>query len=255
MGKKIFVVTPVFNEEENIENLLVGWSDLTKELSEHDFHFIIVDDGSSDNTVSLIQSQKDLKLTVLKHEKNSGPGEAFATGFTHLSSIMKPGELVVTMEGDNTSRIETLIRMISRLENENQDIVLASPFTYGGYIKTDKSLMRSIISNFANGLIKLVLNIRGIHTFSSFFRVYKSEAVFDLQKTFGARIIYAKGFEGVVEALAKSIYLEQSISEVPLKLDWSLRKGKSKMKIFKTAFGYFRLFYSLHRNSKPVGLR
>jgi dolichol-phosphate mannosyltransferase len=253
--KKIHVITPVFNEEENIENLLIGWNLLINSLPQFDFHFYLVDDGSTDQTCNELETRKGkLQINVLKHPVNKGPGEAFATGFAHLAKVMKPNELVVTMEGDNTSRIETLMRMISRLENENLDVVLASPFTYGGYIKTDKSLLRTFISTIANSLIKLVLGIRGIHTFSSFFRVYRTEAISDLQKSFGDRIIYVTGFEGIVELLAKIIYLQQSLSEVPLQLDWSLRKGKSKLKIVRTSLGYFRLFYILKTKPKPYGL-
>lgn len=254
--RKIYVISPVYNEELNIDNLVLAWAGLVKSMNNFEFHFLPVDDGSTDTTVKMLEAQPhQLKVTVLKHSENRGPGAAFSTAFAYLATRMHSDDLVVMMEGDNTSRIETLMRMISRLINEDLDIVLASPFTYGGYLKTSNNLLRTGISTIANILIKLVLNLRGIHTFSSFFRVYKAQTLLNLQAVFGPTIIYSTGFEGVVELLTKSVYLKQSLSEVPLQLDWSLRKGKSKMKIVKTALGYFRLFYLLRTQQLPYGLR
>ncbi|MES2856205.1 MAG: glycosyltransferase family 2 protein [Bdellovibrionota bacterium] len=253
---KIFVITPVFNEEENVQNLVQGWRDIKAALPDYEFVFLPVDDGSSDTTVATFEQNKGaLNFQILKHEVNRGPGAAFATGFTYVSDKMNPGDLVVTMEGDNTSRIETLMRMIQRQKNESIDVVLASPFAYGGSIKTDLGFFRLLLSTFANVLVKVMLDIRGIHTYSSFFRVYRAESIQALQKAFGPEIIYCSGFEGMVEMLAKITHLQLSVSEVPLTLDWALRKGKSKMKVFKTTMGYFRLFYVLRSTPKPVGLK
>jgi dolichol-phosphate mannosyltransferase len=253
---KIYVITPVFNEEENIQNLVAGWHNIQASLPDYNFVFVPVDDGSTDSTVAQFEKEKGhLEIQILKHVSNLGPGTAFATGFTYLVGRLKPGDIVVTMEGDNTSRVEVLLQMIRRQKNEDLDVVLASPFAYGGFIKTDSGIFRPILSAGANILVKWMLNIRGIHTYSSFFRVYKAEAILALQKPFGPEIIYSAGFEGMVELLAKITFLQQSVSEVPLRLDWSLRKGKSKMKVMKTMFGYFRLFYILRTQPKPVGLQ
>ena len=66
-------------------------------------------------------------------------------------------------------------------------------------------------------------------------------AILELQAAFGPRIIERSGFEGVVEALKKIMLLELTVSEVPMRLDSSLRVGRSKMKLFKTIRGYFSL--------------
>ena len=46
----------------------------------------------------------------------------------------------------------------------------------------------------------------------------------------------------MIELLSKLIAIRATISEVAMPLDGSLRIGKSKMKIAKTIFGYFKLF-------------
>ncbi|HMX31627.1 MAG TPA: glycosyltransferase family 2 protein [Leptospiraceae bacterium] len=242
MNKKIFIITPVLNEEPNMERLLSGWKSIQKDLKDFDFEFILIDDGSTDNTVSKAKSVKEnLNLTILSHEKNQGPGYAFGTGFEYLAGKLQPHDLVVTMEGDNTSRIDTFTKLVYRQLREGDDVVLASPYAYGGGM-TNTAWYRIILSHIANGMVKELIGIHGIHTMSSFFRVHTGEIILRLQSKFGKRIIERRGFESMIEMLKKLILVNASMSEVAMKLDTSLRAGKSKMKIMRTIRGYFKLF-------------
>lgn len=240
--ENIFVITPIFNEKENISRLIKSFQDITEKF-ESKFNFIIVDDGSTDGTIGEIERLKDnLNLVVLDYGCNKGPGYAFATGFEYLANKITPNDIVVTMEGDNTSRIETLHLMIERLRREKIACVLASPYAYGGGI-TNTGFLRTFLSHVANTFIKEMLGIRGIHTMSSFFRVYDANLIIKLQEVYQPRILMMNGFESMIELLKKIILLEASISEMSMRLDTSLRQGKSKMKIMKTIFGYFSLYF------------
>lgn len=203
---------------------------------------IFIDDGSLDNTNSMLNKvNESFGVKLLSHQSNRGPGKAFGTGFEYLSSLLKENDLVVTMEGDNTSRLDTLSHMLIR-RKEGYDAVLASPYSYGGGI-AKVTFMRMMISHTANGLLKLFLNLRGINTFSSFFRLYTGDIVLKLQSSYGNRIVYSNGFECMIELLVKLIKLHAKISEVEMKLDWESRAGKSKMKVIKTMIGYLSLIY------------
>jgi dolichol-phosphate mannosyltransferase len=239
------VIAPVFNEAENMPELLRGWRELSKSISGYEFQFLLVDDGSSDSTAAAaekIAMELGLSVRAIKHDINQGPGAAFATGFAALASAVQPDDIVVTMEGDNTSRIATLQTMIGRMEREGVPVALASPYAYGGGI-LNTSLLRVILSHFANGMIKGILDIHGIHTMSSFFRSFRGSVLLDLQRHWGPRVLERNGFECMVELLKKIILLQYSISEVPMKLDTSLRKGKSKMKILRTIRGYLAVMW------------
>ena len=240
----LYVVVPVLNEEANVPILLESLRVLREEVSQElDCRPIIVNDGSTDDTPYRIeQCRGDLKVMVLSHERNLGPGAAFNTGFRYLNGKLGEDDWVVTMEGDNTSQIDTLVHMLQR-RREGYDVVLASVYAYGGGIVGVKS-SRVFLSHCANAFAKTLLGLRGFHTLSSFFRLYSADIVKRLQERFGAGIIEFRGFECMVELLLRLVLVNARISEVEMQLDWSTRRGKSKMQIFRAVLGYVKLLHA-----------
>lgn len=238
----LHVLVPVFNEAPNIPTLNEAFRALAAELSDRfKLSFIIVDDGSTDDTVAVARREAaGLALTVLAHEVNKGPGAAFATGFTHLAAVMATDDWVITMEGDNTSRHELIRQMLTR-SDEGFDAIFASPYMYGGGI-TQTSFIRKLLSGGANLIVKDLLDIQGILTVSSFFRLYRAATLRRMQAVFGPGIVERIGFESMVEMCMKMTMMGITISEVAMVLDSSRRKGKSKMKLLRTIMGYLALW-------------
>ena len=238
---KLHVIIPLLNEAENLPTLMQSWKKLQRRLSRYKIFFVLVDDGSTDNTAkAALEHSNKIDLVVLSHETNMGPGYAFGTGFGYLAGRLHRDDIVLTAEGDNTSRVELIPTMVERMEREKYDVILASPYAYGGDLGNTKPI-RVLLSHFANAFVKIALGIRGIHTLSSFFRVYSGEIIQRLQSRYGNRILERAGFESMVELLKKLSILGASISEVPMNLDTSKRAGSSRMKVLKTIFGYLRL--------------
>lgn len=241
-SSSLYVIVPVFNEAANIESLFQAFRTLSAEFgADFAVHFVIVDDGSSDETVASARGlSTGLNANILCHPVNKGPGGAFATGFGYLADKLGRNDWVITMEGDNTSRHELIRQMFVRTR-EGYDVILASPYMYGGgFSKT--SLLRKFLSSGANLVVKDLLGIQGILTVSSFFRLYRGAVLLELQQCFGPGIVERLGFESMVELLMKLIMRQTTISEVPMLLDSSRRQGKSKMKILRTILGYFSLW-------------
>jgi dolichol-phosphate mannosyltransferase len=246
---RIFIVIPVLNEAGNIPRLMDSLTTLSNELkNKYEVRIVLIDDGSQDQTSALAKKSAidlNLNLEILRHEHNLGPGRAFGTGFKFLATQLTQDDLVITMEGDNTSRIELIKQMLHRLE-EDFDVIFASPYLYGGRI-INTSVYRVFLSSMANLLIKELLGIQGILTASSFFRLYKTAALKKLQSVYGPEIIERAGFECMVEMLIKMVNLQMTISEVPLLLDTHARVGKSRMKIMRTIRGYLALWFLKRR--------
>ena len=86
---------------------------------------------------------------------------------------------------------------------EGFDVVLASPYAYGGGI-TQTSLVRTFLSHMANGLVKELLGIHGILTMSSVRPALPAPILARLQARHGPGIVDSRGFECVGRAVAKA---------------------------------------------------
>jgi dolichol-phosphate mannosyltransferase len=243
----LYVLVPMLNEAPNLPTFIASMRQMASELPAHITpRVLIIDDGSTDGTGdTAARLAAGLHLTVLRHDRKRGPGCAFATGFAQLASIVSRDDYVTTMEGDNTSRLELLSTMFVRMR-EGYDVILASPYLYGGAIE-HTTTWRVILSRIANVFVKEVLGLTGIATVSSFYRLYRGSVVLDLQRCYGPGIVERAGFECMVELLLKIVYLRTTISEVPMTLDTSLRAGSSKMRVLQTIWGYVRLWQDARR--------
>ncbi len=231
----IYFLIPIFNEEQNL-NLLS--ENLRSILSDEQKYFIFADDGSSDGSVEKIhQLFKGLDYTVLGDGTNHGPGHAFNVGFEWILNQSKTdSDIVVTIEADNTSDLNILYPMVCN-NRMGFSMVLASVYSQGGgFDKT--SFLRKFYSSIANLLLRFIFDIK-VQTLSSFYRVY-SIVLLKKIKVQHKVIIAERGFLCMIEILIKAIKSDATILEVPMMLNSAQRKGKSKMKVFKTMLSYIR---------------
>jgi dolichol-phosphate mannosyltransferase len=238
----IHVVVPVFNEAGNVAGLLEGVRERLAPLG-LPHRLVIVDDGSGDGTPELFRraALPGERIEVVEHGHNRGPGAAFRTGFLHvLDGGASPLDVVVTMEGDKTSDPRVLPRMLHRVWEEGDDLVLASCYLYGGGIVGTQA-HRVGLSHIANGLMKKTLGLSGLATLSSFYRAYQVSALARMRARWGDGFIRSRGFECMVEILYRAAQLGLRVSEVPMLLDGSRRVGRSKMRVMRTSLAYLKL--------------
>ena len=224
--RALYIVVPVFNEAPNLERLFDGLRAAAREAVDFRVAVVLVDDGSTDDTPELARAvAAGIDLTVLVHDTNRGPGHAFGTAFEYLAPRIASDDLIVTMEGDNTSRTELIAAMLRRVE-EGHDAVFASPYMYGGGILHTRA-SRVMLSHIANTFVKEFFGVHGLLTVSSFFRLYRGSCLRRLQECYGERIVQRDGYESMVEMVMKMTYLGMSISELPMVLDTTLRAGRT----------------------------
>lgn len=237
----IHVVAPLLNEEGGVLRFL---EDLRGRLEGLGYaaRLIAVDDGSTDATADICRraSSPRLPIEVVSHPRNLGPGAAFRTGFLRVLEEGQADDLILTLEGDGTSDLAILPRMLRRAREEGDQIVLASCYLYGGGIRGTQ-MHRVGLSHLANGLMKKALGLSGLSTLSSFYRLYTLQAVRRMHERWGGGFIRSRGFECQVEILYRAAQLRLPISEVPMVLDNSRRVGGSKMRILRTSLAYLRL--------------
>lgn len=236
---KIIFVVPAYNEEENIDLFFLKLESKMKELG-YPYQVILVNDGSTDSTK--IKASKYLSrvpLKIVDHDSNKGVGQVFRTGFKEALKIAEDRDIIITKEADNTGDINILKDMINKI-NSGYELVLASCYAPGGKI-VGAPLDRKILSLGANTIVKILFPIKGINTYSSFYRAYSAKMLRKAFAAYDGRLIDDDGFTFIVGMLIKLSRLRVPISEVPMALYSQERKGKSKMKKLSTILSYFKL--------------
>lgn len=241
----IYFLIPVFNECDNLEELKLN---LTGNAAGYKKFYVFVDDGSTDSTVDTIgRIFQGHDFIVLGDGKNYGPGYAFNTGFNWiLENSRDDTDIIVTMEADNTSDIKILDKMIA-VSGLGYGLVLASVYAQGGGFE-QTSFMRKFLSAIANLLFRFIFDVK-ILTLSSFYRVYHLKVIREIKSKYNT-IIGQKGFIAMLEILLKAIDVGAEAVELPMVLHSSKRKGKSKMKVFRTFLNY--AFFML-KFKRPAG--
>ncbi len=105
MAIQVSVVVPVYNEEENVEELHREILDVCRR-NQYIFEILFVDDGSSDQTVARCKTLKPLKLICFR--KNFGQTAAMDAGIKAAQY-----DIIVTMDGDRQNDPEDIPQMIS----------------------------------------------------------------------------------------------------------------------------------------------
>ena len=91
--KDISIVISLYNEEESLCEL-VSWIEKVMKAEGYCYEVIMVDDGSTDNTVEVIKNyQKKHENIFLYQQENSGPGVARNLGIDKAN-----GEYIIFLE-------------------------------------------------------------------------------------------------------------------------------------------------------------
>ena len=114
---KLSIIIPVFNEEGSLRELYYQINGSIKTFKEYEIVFI--DDGSSDESKTIIQSiiEKDPKVKLISFFRNFGKSAALSEGFKYAS-----GDIIITMDADLQDDPNEIPALISKL-NEGYDLV------------------------------------------------------------------------------------------------------------------------------------
>jgi len=115
-----FIVIPAFNEAATIGRVVT-------ELRRQWPRVVVIDDGSSDRTVSAARAAG---AEVLEHAVNRGQGAALQTGISY--GLLSGARCLVTFDADGQHRSEELDRLVEPVASGRYDIALGSRFLEPG---------------------------------------------------------------------------------------------------------------------------
>lgn len=234
----ISILMPALNEEKNIakaiENTLQALNDY-----ELDGEIICINDGSSDETLNIINNYKliDGRISCINHAVKCGFGASFWTGISSAKN-----EIVVLMPGDNENNPWEIFRYIDLLDSV--DIVI--PFVYN---KKVRSKFRIVLSYIYRLIINISFNTNLNYTNGTV--LYRSEILKDID-------YQSKGFFFQTDLLIRLIQKGYLFAEVPYRLEQNnehVTKAISFPSLVDVIFGYFLLLkeqYFVKKNNPIV---
>lgn len=216
----------------------------TMERTRVSFDVVVVDDGSNDNTRTLLDKLKKSypSLTGLHHATNQGLGAAIKTGFEHVCSVGYRGDVLVTLDSDNSHPPATIAQLIQKIF-EGNELVIASRYQLGARVE-GVPVFRQILSLLARYLFQIRYPINGVKDYTCGFRAYRLELIQKAYQKFGSTFINKTGFEVMADILIRLRAFDPICSEVPLVLRYDLKIGDSKMKVLKTIRKTLRLVFA-----------
>ena len=135
--KKLAIIIPVYNEEENIEKVLNDWK---KILKNNFFDIIVVNDGSTDRTKSILSTikKKNSNMKII-NKVNGGHGESIYLGYKY--AIKEKYEFIFQVDSDDQFSTSDF-KKIWKLRDKTHDLIM-------GHRKIRKdSFIRVFLSKF-----------------------------------------------------------------------------------------------------------
>jgi len=140
------VVIPAYNEAERILPTIGAIAAHLSSL-EKPWELIVADDGSTDNTVELLNDLALVNMHVLVAEKNGGKGSAVRRGM-----LASQGRVILFADADQSTPIEQFGDLLARLD-DGADIAIGSRSADGASV-ANKSAVRKVLSKGLNLLVR-----------------------------------------------------------------------------------------------------
>jgi len=150
------IIIPLFNEENHIIDVLNKIDGLNLKAIVDNFEIIIVDDNSSDKSLSVINEYAKNKsyIIIQKHEKNLGKGAAIQTAL----KIAK-GDVFLFQDADLELDPNDIPRMIDVMKKLNVEFVNGSRYMDGIY-RPLSSYWRYVANKIFTILTSIIINVK-----------------------------------------------------------------------------------------------
>ncbi len=236
--KSISIVYPVYNEELNVDTTIRETLRTLPEIT-HDFEIIIVDDGSTDNTFSLLsrQAKLDQRIKILKNISNRGLGGALKRGFMEARK-----DVIIYSDFDLPFSLIEIQKAMKILDEDGADIVSA----YRVNRRAD-GLKRLIYSCVYNNLIEFIYRIK-IRDVNFSFKMFKNNVMPSILPSSEGSFVSA-------ELLVRARLRKYKISQFPVVYHPRV-KGSSKLSsirvIIKILVELFVFYSGFYRNFRVI---
>jgi dolichol-phosphate mannosyltransferase len=220
------VIIPTYNEKENIERMIRKVFSLA-----HDFHLLIIDDGSPDGTGAIVkglQHEFPERLFIEERAGKQGLGTAYIHGFKW--SVQHKYDYIFEMDADFSHNPNDLLRLRETCA-EGADMAIGSRYVKGVNV-VNWPMNRVLMSYYASAYVRFITGIK-IHDATAGFVCYKRKVL----ETIELHKIKFVGYAFQIEMKYTTIKHGFKVVEIPI-IFTDRTEGVSKMSthIFREAF-------------------
>ena len=213
---QISIIIPVFNEGKTILKVLNRISEIKP--ADFKLEVVVINDGSTDNTLSLLKKNNSLYNQLLTYETNGGKGNAVKKGL----EVCK-GRYIFFQDADLEYDPIEILKFIKIINLFDPDLIIGSRLNYSEYTRS-----HNILNKFGNMIITLFFNLFYNTTFTdiySCYACYKKELLDE-------SILETKGFEQHAEILCKVVRRGKKFYEVPISYNGRTHDEGKKIKFY-----------------------
>lgn len=198
--KKISIVIAAFNEEKTIEKILIAINN--NKNNNYTFEIIVVDDGSTDNTLNILYSIPQLYSKLIRQENNQGKGAAIKEGILNSS-----GDYILFQDADLEYDPNDYPKLLSMISKFDADLVIGSRMITSEYTR-----VFYFWHKVGNRFITLIFNLFNNTTFTDIYSCY----VLFRKSLLNINEIKSSGWEQQAEILSLLVPSCKSMFEVPI---------------------------------------
>ena len=209
--QKIVVIIPAYNEENTIAKVI---GEIPRDISDS-VEVLVIDDGSSDNTVTI--AKKAGADHVISHGYNKGLGIAFQTGIRNALEI--GADIIINIDADGQFNPGDIPKLIKPIVEQKADMVTCSRF-----LKKEWIPKMPLVKRFGNKLFTNFINFLTRQKFTDTqcgFRAYSRDAA--LRMNLMGTFTYTQ--EVFLDLAEKGLI----IKEIPCQVKGVREHGKSKV--------------------------
>jgi dolichol-phosphate mannosyltransferase len=222
----VIVVIPTYNESPNMGSII----NRLAALPIPNLKLVIVDDSSPDGTAeeaervgATLADTRPEFVTVVRRTTKDGLGRAYVAGMT--VALAMGADLMVQMDADLSHQPEYVPAMITKLIDEDADVVIGSRYVPGGSLADDTKLHRRLLSGWANFYVNAILGLK-VRDATAGFKVWRAPILDKI----GLDKIRSNGYSFQVEMNYVAQRLGGEIVEYPIHFH-ERESGFSKMSL------------------------